>query len=484
MIDLSAILDAWAIALGRTCWQGSLVVLTVWTICRLFPSMPARFQCWFWRLAVLKFLMVLLVPWHLDLPLLHDRVSTVAESETATLLASDSSAILLDQSQRNPGPLKRFLLFEAIARSVWLIGVVWFVARLWTGWLGARRVLKQGRVIACPLMNEQLKAQRTAFGLRALPRLVEVEGDGSPMLVGILCPVIVIPAGTLRRLSASERAIALGHELAHIRRGDLFWGLVASLVRAVFFFHPLVWLTERRLKLAQEVAADELVVMRQHHDPIGYGKVLVSIVGKLGPRPPVPAISVETAGPAHSLTRRLVAMAYFGRTSRRVTIGSGILVGTVVLLGLVPWQLATAAPWAERDTIEMEVLAHGKQVAAINKSTGERRLLSLPGDARVTEALANCDRLAACVVHGPLLVVFNGHTGQWATFRIAMGNPPLDIRPIIGDHVVCYELKDRVIAYSAIKSQWGVLVTNASAAVGDEAIRVETATEFLLRKVS
>ena len=35
----------------RACWQGGLVVLAVWSICRLIPSMPARFQCWFWRLA-------------------------------------------------------------------------------------------------------------------------------------------------------------------------------------------------------------------------------------------------------------------------------------------------------------------------------------------------------------------------------------------------------------------------------------------------
>ena len=66
----TVLLDAWATAMWRACWQGSLVVLAVWTICRLLPSMPARFQCWFWRLAILKFVVVLLCPTLLNLPLL------------------------------------------------------------------------------------------------------------------------------------------------------------------------------------------------------------------------------------------------------------------------------------------------------------------------------------------------------------------------------------------------------------------------------
>ena len=138
--------------------------------------------------------------------------------------------------------------------------------------------------------------------------------------------------------------MVLGHELAHIRRGDLFWGLIASIVRAVFFFHPLAWWSERQLKLAQEVAADQLVIARQHHEPVNYAGLLVSVVGKLGHRPLVSTISVETAGTINSLAKRLLAMTRTGQTSRRVVAASGILLGAVVLLGLVPWRLVAAEP--------------------------------------------------------------------------------------------------------------------------------------------
>ena len=67
---MTILLDTWATTMWRACWQGGLVVLVVWSICRLLPSMPARFQCWLWRLAILKFMVVLLVPWFLNVPLL------------------------------------------------------------------------------------------------------------------------------------------------------------------------------------------------------------------------------------------------------------------------------------------------------------------------------------------------------------------------------------------------------------------------------
>ena len=52
-----------------------------------------------------------------------------------------------------------------------------------------------------------------------------------------------------------------------INRGDLRWGLVAAIVRALFFFHPLVWLSERQLTVTQEIAADELAIAQQRHNP-------------------------------------------------------------------------------------------------------------------------------------------------------------------------------------------------------------------------
>ena len=43
-----------ASCLWRAAWQGSIGFLAIWVICRLVPRMPARFQCWLWRLRAVE----------------------------------------------------------------------------------------------------------------------------------------------------------------------------------------------------------------------------------------------------------------------------------------------------------------------------------------------------------------------------------------------------------------------------------------------
>jgi hypothetical protein len=50
-------LELWASSLVRTCWQGTLFVVLVWLVCRLFPRLPAGARCWLWWFASLKLLL-------------------------------------------------------------------------------------------------------------------------------------------------------------------------------------------------------------------------------------------------------------------------------------------------------------------------------------------------------------------------------------------------------------------------------------------
>jgi uncharacterized protein (TIGR03067 family) len=243
---------------------------------------------------------------------------------------------------------------RAILAFLWIIGVGWSLVRLLVAWRGARQLRKQSGIIDNTPLIEQLAIQARLYDLRGSPALLETGGNGSPMLIGILRPAIVLPGGTVRKLDLPELTMVLGHELAHIRRGDLLWNLAAACVQTVFFFHPLVWLSRRQLNLAQEVAADELAILRQHHDPASYGTLLVSVISRLGPSRLIPTMSMGTAGSVQSLTRRLVAMASIGRVSRGVIVASGFLLAATVLMGIVPWRLVAAEPKSANDAKNLQ----------------------------------------------------------------------------------------------------------------------------------
>ena len=129
------------------------------------------------------------------------------------------------------------------------------------------------------------------------------------------------------------------------------------------------WLSQRQLNLAQEVAADELAILRQHHDPASYGTLLVSVISRLGPSRLIPAMSMGTVGSVQSLTRRLVAMASIGRVSRRVIVASGFLLAATALAGIVPWQLVAAEPKSADDAENLQ----GTWQAVYLEANGEKK---------------------------------------------------------------------------------------------------------------
>jgi TonB family protein len=72
-------------------------------------------------------------------------------------------------------------------------------------------------------------------------------------------PRIMLPASAAH-WSEERLRVVISHELAHVRRGD--WGtqLAAEVLRALFWFNPLVWITCRRLRAESELACDDEVI--------------------------------------------------------------------------------------------------------------------------------------------------------------------------------------------------------------------------------
>jgi beta-lactamase regulating signal transducer with metallopeptidase domain len=138
-----------------------------------------------------------------------------------------------------------------VAAWVYLGGAAWFAARLAIGYGLVRRLARQSRALeGLAAVHVGAIAPQAVSLCRIHPR-VQV-----PLAIGWRRPIILLPAlacwWPVERLSA-----VLNHELAHVRRRDYLWNLVAAVHRAVYWFSPGASLLFHRVRLLAELASDQ-----------------------------------------------------------------------------------------------------------------------------------------------------------------------------------------------------------------------------------
>ncbi|MER3497593.1 MAG: hypothetical protein C4308_02600 [Chitinophagaceae bacterium] len=98
----------------------------------------------------------------------------------------------------------------------------------------------------------------------------------SPVTMGYLKPVILLPFTAVTQLSASQVEAVLLHELAHIRRYDYLLNLLVKLISTVLYYNPFVKLFVKTIEREREKSCDEMVIQFQY-DPHGYASALLQL---------------------------------------------------------------------------------------------------------------------------------------------------------------------------------------------------------------
>ena len=153
-------------------------------------------------------------------------------------------------------------------------GVVCFLIRLGIALRGGQRLRAISRPMSDSVLLELVRDQAKRIGLRIVPVVAYCERVAVPTVIGVLRPMIFLPATLMTGLSPDEFSAILSHELAHIRRYDLWMNLLQRVIESVLFFHPVIWLLSRRLSAEREICCDDLVV-RSGHEPMNYAGALL-----------------------------------------------------------------------------------------------------------------------------------------------------------------------------------------------------------------
>jgi len=209
----------------------------------------------------------------------------------------------------------------------------WLFSLWFSGMVASLAVLARRQV------NFNRRVQR-----RAHEPFDEVTGHG-PAVAGLLQPRIVLPADFRERYSAEEQVLVLAHEQVHLHRGDVRAQSLASVLRCVFWFNPLVHYAAACFRFDQELACDAVVLQRFPKSRRTYGGAMLKTqLAEFG-------LPLGCHWPSnHPLKERIAMLKHpLPGTTRRVS--GALLVAAVVATGsYAAWAAQPAKTMPEAST--------------------------------------------------------------------------------------------------------------------------------------
>jgi len=143
--------------------------------------------------------------------------------------------------------------------QAWFLGSLLLAIRLGGGWIGLQ-VMRRKAHPATTEWRQCLDRMSRAFGLWCTPRFLVVQHLASPVVVGWVRPMLLMPLGLLSGLDPTAVEALLAHELAHIRRHDYLVNLMQCVVEILLFYHPAIWWISRRVRSERELCCDDVAV--------------------------------------------------------------------------------------------------------------------------------------------------------------------------------------------------------------------------------
>jgi bla regulator protein blaR1 len=345
MTTLAHFIDTLLLRLIWTTAQATVLIGVLWLLGRSMQRMSPAMRCMLWWLVAAQLLLGITVSTPVELPWLPastHAVTTVThkvvEQTTTDAGPASTTTPMLSTAYDTPaaaGSIASAWSWTKVIVALWVLGVLLQVILAFRQWRESHALVSQSQPLRDATLQLLCAEQADTLGLRHIPHLRVSDEIVSPQVTGLWRPLVLLPAG--QTLSSEELSMALGHELAHLRRGDLWLGWVPAVAQCLFFFHPLVKWAMREYAVYREAACDAQVVQRNHAAPQSYGHLLL----RLGVAHPVHASLAGASTTFQSLKRRLLLLQHsMNDTTPRAP--GWLLVAVIALVGILPYRVTAS----------------------------------------------------------------------------------------------------------------------------------------------
>jgi beta-lactamase regulating signal transducer with metallopeptidase domain len=239
--------------LAHFVWQGFLIAVVLALVVEVLRIRSANTRYGLSLGALLLMLVVVPFTWFA----IGDQSERVALSQPVLMERID--VILIEGDSATAPTTNWWLALQPFLLVAWFAGCVLLNLRLVIGWLATHQLLHSRQ-----LLPREVTARLAILGWRFQLSISSVvfasEQVSQALAVGFFRPVVLLPTAWLLEMPPHLLEAVVAHELAHLRRCDLWVNLLQRVAEAVLFYHPAIWWLSARLRRERELCCDQLAV--------------------------------------------------------------------------------------------------------------------------------------------------------------------------------------------------------------------------------
>ncbi len=250
-----------------------------------------------------------------------------------------------------------------IIAYVWLTGAVVLLSIHLAGYAQLiTKMRKTSTAVSCP--------QLAAFTKRNVA-VRTWENASSPFLVGIVRPILILPA---REFTDEQLNNILRHEMMHLKRCDILYKWAAVFVKCLHWFNPMIWVAAKQINTECEISCDMAVTRNLSRDEeISYIDTLLSLLptDKTRQFP----LTTQMASSKKILKRRFLMMKTKKATSKFVSVLSAVI--ALAMLSTTVFASGVLSGLNEED-YTVEITNNGEVIGLVNKPFIENGEVYMP----------------------------------------------------------------------------------------------------------
>jgi len=318
----------------------AVAIILIKLVCGKLLSPSFHYGIWF------VFLLKLVIPFDIksvfSLFTLFNQVAPVPVTEKVnTFLPPMTTSVLINPANHLPPVLTTELAVPAhgldlwnVAALIWVLGILVMFAVLIFSYIKTSKILKATVEEPDDRRLALLEKCKADLKMRCQASLYITGSFEIPFIFGFLKPVIILPKRIYKNLT-DERIIAiLSHELMHIKRRDYVVNLILFLLKSVYWFNPLVWLSFAWLKNDGERACDSAVVKNYSTERRReYARALLDVASCVGKGRPFVAVSAFAEGNLKDRVKNVLTGRKYSYIASFAAVAVVIIAGTVLLSG-------------------------------------------------------------------------------------------------------------------------------------------------------